>query len=88
MIYAAFTISLSSTSFIKAPLIMFVFGLGTFAVMITLSLFGNYVNQLLNHPKLKVLAGILILAMTLFYIVPVIMADLGLVESSHATHAT
>lgn len=86
MVYAAFAISLSSTSFIEAPLIMFAFGLGTFAVMVSITIFGNYAGKLLTNPKLKIISGILILAMTLFYIVPVIMQDLGLSESPHAQH--
>lgn len=86
MVYAAFAISLSSTSFIEAPLIMLGFGLGTFAVMVSITIFGNYAGKILTHPKLKIIAGILILAMTLFYIVPVIMQDLGLIESPHAHH--
>lgn len=86
MVYAAFAISLSSTSFIEAPIIMFAFGLGTFAVMVSLSLFGNYAGKFLTHPKLRILSGILILVMTLFYIIPVVMTDLGFTESSHTHH--
>ena len=78
MVYAAFAISLSATSFIQAPLIMFGFGLGTFAVMVSLSIFGNYAGKFLTHPKLRIASGILILAMTLIYMIPMIMKDLGM----------
>lgn len=78
MVYAAFAISLSATSFIQAPLIMFSFGFGTFAVMVSLSIFGNYAGKFLTHPKLRIASGILILAMTLIYMIPIIMKDLGM----------
>ncbi|GAA5102083.1 sulfite exporter TauE/SafE family protein [Wohlfahrtiimonas larvae] len=78
MVYAAFAISLSATSFIQAPLIMFGFGLGTFAVMVSLSIFGNYAGKFLTHPKLRIVSGILILAMTLMYLIPMLIKDLGL----------
>lgn len=88
MVYAAFAISLNASTFIEAPLIMFSFGVGTLAVMVSLSIFGNYAGKWLTSPKLRVAAGILILVMTLFYIVPMLMADLGLKEDAHAHHGS
>lgn len=88
MVYGAFALSLGAASFIQAPLTMLSFGFGTFAVMISLSLFGNFAGQWLAHPKFRMAAGVLILIMTLFYMVPMMMKDLGLSSGgmSHSQH--
>ncbi|WP_094568017.1 sulfite exporter TauE/SafE family protein [Ignatzschineria sp. F8392] len=78
MVYMAFAMSLGVENVLAAPLVMLFFGLGTLPMMLTLSVSGNFFGSFFSSPKARKISGVLVLAMTIFYMGSMLMSDLGI----------
>ncbi|GGZ74904.1 hypothetical protein GCM10007161_02190 [Ignatzschineria indica] len=78
MVYMAFAMSLGVENVLAAPLVMLFFGLGTLPMMLTLSVSGNFFGSFFSSPKARKISGLLVLAMTIFYMGSMLMSDLGI----------
>lgn len=67
-VYGPLAVAMGAGSVAKSAGIMFAFGLGTLPIMLGLAIFGNYIGHFFAKKGIRILAGLLVLAMAIYYL--------------------
>lgn len=67
-VYGPLAIAMGAGSVAKSAGIMFAFGLGTLPLMLGLAIFGNFVGHFFAKKKVRMIAGIMVLMMAIYYL--------------------
>ena len=79
MVYAVLALALTSGSGAEGGLLMLAFGLGTLPALLTIGLAYNTLNRFIRDPRIRMLAGIIVIVMGIF----MLLAN----PSGHGHHA-
>lgn len=67
-VYGPLAVAMGAGSVAKSAGIMFAFGLGTLPIMIGLAVFGNFVGHFFAKKGVRMIAGIVVLIMAIYYL--------------------
>lgn len=74
-VYGPLAVAMGTGSVTTSASIMFAFGLGTLPMMLGLAIFGNYMGRFFAKQSVRTIAGLLILAMSIYYLVTIAPKD-------------
>lgn len=74
-VYGPLAVAMGTGSVTTSAAIMFAFGLGTLPMMIGLAIFGNYIGRFFAKRSVRTVAGLIILAMAIYYLATIAPRD-------------